>query len=140
MINTTCVGDTAIIRLDHGKVNALDVELLDALGNELDGLPAANVSAIVLTSARHVFCAGVDLVRVIDEPPSYADALVRAITRTVVTLFTYPVPTVAAINGAAIAGGCVLACACDYRIIAAQGRIGTTELVVGVPFPSSALA
>src|SRR5262249_21384664 len=140
MINTERVGDTIIIRLDHGKVNALDVELLVALREELDSLQASTASAIVLASARQVFCAGVDLVRGINEPPSYADPLVHAITTTLGALFAYPVPTVAAINGAAIAGGCVLACACDYRLIVAGAQIGVTDLVVGVPFPSAALA
>ena len=55
-------------------------------------------------------------------------------------LFLFPKPMVAAVNGHAIAGGCVIACACDYRLMAdGQARIGTTELKVGVPFPISAL-
>ena len=46
----------------------------------------------------------------------------------------------AAVNGHAIAGGCILACACDYRVMAeGAGRIGAPELSVGVPFPSMAL-
>ncbi|HSQ19581.1 MAG TPA: enoyl-CoA hydratase/isomerase family protein, partial [Blastocatellia bacterium] len=54
--------------------------------------------------------------------------------------FCYPKPVVAAINGHAIAGGCVLACAADYRLMAQQtGRIGVPELLVGVPFPTIAL-
>jgi len=49
-------------------------------------------------------------------------------------------PVIAAINGHAIAGGCVLACAADCRLMAAQsGRIGVPELLVGVPFPTIAL-
>ncbi len=47
---------------------------------------------------------------------------------------------VAAINGQAVAGGCALACAADYRLMAQQtGRIGVRELLVGVPFPTIAL-
>ena len=46
---------------------------------------------------------------------------------------------VAAVNGAAIAGGCVLACACDRRIAAPEAPIGASELRVGVPFPAAAL-
>ena len=47
--------------------------------------------------------------------------------------------TVAAINGAAIAGGCVLACACDWRLAAPGAQIGAAEVRVGVPFPVAAL-
>ena len=54
--------------------------------------------------------------------------------------FSFPKPIVAAINGHAIAGGCVLACAADKRLMARdQGRIGVTELLVGVPFPRIAM-
>jgi enoyl-CoA hydratase len=51
-------------------------------------------------------------------------------------LFFCQKPVVAAIDGHAIAGGCVLPCAADYRMMAQQtGRIGIPELLVGVPFP-----
>ena len=57
-----------------------------------------------------------------------------------VTVFSHPAPVVAAINGHAIAGGCVLACAADKRLMARDsGRIGVTELLVGVPFPPAAM-
>ena len=50
---------------------------------------------------------------------------------------TFPKPMVAAINGHAIAGGCILAAACDHRImVEGNGRIGIPELAVGVPFPA----
>jgi enoyl-CoA hydratase len=56
------------------------------------------------------------------------------------TVFAHPKPVVAAINGHAIAGGCVLACAADRRLMARDGgRIGVTELLVGVPFPPAAM-
>jgi enoyl-CoA hydratase/carnithine racemase len=46
---------------------------------------------------------------------------------------------VAAVNGPAVAGGCILACACDRRLLVDGGRIGASELLVGVPFPVAAL-
>jgi enoyl-CoA hydratase len=55
-------------------------------------------------------------------------------------LFTFPRPVVAAVNGHAIAGGCVIVLACDIRLMAeGAGRIGVPELLVGVPFPAAAL-
>ena len=55
-------------------------------------------------------------------------------------VFRYPKPVVAAVNGHAIAGGCVLACAADRKFMSRDsGRIGVTELLVGVPFPAGAM-
>jgi enoyl-CoA hydratase len=53
-------------------------------------------------------------------------------------VFDHPRPTVTAVNGHAIAGGCVLTLACDLRLMSG-GRIGLTERTVGVPFPTTAL-
>ena len=56
------------------------------------------------------------------------------------SIFTFPRPLVGAINGHAIAGGAVIACACDHRVVAdGDARIGLSELRVGVPFPADAL-
>jgi enoyl-CoA hydratase len=53
------------------------------------------------------------------------------------TLLTFPKPLIAAVNGHAIAGGCIIAATCDYRVMAeGTGRIGIPELAVGVPFPA----
>jgi enoyl-CoA hydratase len=106
----------------------------------LDELRNAPAGAIVLTGAERIFSAGVDLLRVLRDGPEYLSHFLPALSRLFEALFSYPKPVVAAINGHAIAGGCVLACAADYRIMSQQGgRIGIPELLVGVPFPSSAL-
>ena len=63
----------------------------------------------------------------------------RPLHRLYETVFFHPKPVVAAVNGHAIAGGCVLACCADRRIMAqGLGRIGVTEILVGVPFPALA--
>jgi enoyl-CoA hydratase/carnithine racemase len=69
----------------------------------------------------------------------YTDRLIPALSDAFVAMFCYPGPTVAAINGAAIAGGCVLACACDRRLMSPDAQIGASEVRVGVPFPAAAL-
>jgi enoyl-CoA hydratase len=133
-------GSVATVELTRGKVNALDVEVLDELRSTFEALKAdAEVAAVVLTGAGRAFSAGVDLRRVVDSDPRYAERLVNGLRHTFETLFGFPKPTIAAINGAAVAGGCILACACDVRIMADSARIGASELVVGVPFPVAAL-
>ena len=69
-----------------------------------------------------MFSAGVDLLRVVDGGAAYVRTFLPAFRRVFETLFDYPKPVVAAVNGHAIAGGCVLACAADYRVMAAGDR------------------
>jgi enoyl-CoA hydratase len=134
MLTTEDRDHVAVLRIEHGRVGALDVELLNALTEAV----TASGKALVITGSGACFSAGVDLRRILDGGPSYTEELLTALSRTFRAVFDHPRPTVAAINGHAIAGGCVLALACDLRLMAG-GTIGLTELVVGVPFPTSAL-
>jgi len=103
------------------------------------GLDAEEVRAVVLTGAGRAFSAGVDLDRVADGGPGYVTEFLPALVRAFRAVFDLGKPVVAAINGHAIAGGCVLAAACDHRIMATgAGTIGVPELYVGVPFPGAA--
>lgn len=129
------------MRLDRGKANALDRDLLEHLAEALDGFARDDaLRAAVLTGTGSIFCAGVDLYRLLDGGAEYARAFVPVLGDTLHRLFACPKPIVAAINGHAIAGGCVLAAACDYRLMASgDGTIGVPELTVGVPFPLVAI-
>lgn len=140
VVGVTQVGSVAVVTMQRGKVNAIDVELLDELGAALERLEHDSaVRGVVLTGAGTVFSAGVDLRRVVDGDERYVERLLAALRDVLESLFVLPKPTVAAVNGAAVAGGCILACACDRRVIAEGARIGASELVVGVPFPAAAL-
>ncbi len=126
------------LRLAHGKASALDVELLEALGSQLEDLAGAR--AVIVTGTGSIFSAGVDLYRVLDGGAAYVDRFYPLLSEFVRVLFTLPVPVVAAVNGHAIAGGGVMTMAADYRVMAnGNGRLGVPELVVGVPFPAAAL-
>jgi enoyl-CoA hydratase len=122
--------------LHHGKVNALDTELLAAITSAMREIDPTK--AIVLTGTGSAFCAGADLRRIVDGGLAYVEELLAALSETFLVVFGRPAPVVAAINGHAIAGGCVLAAACDVRLMS-SGRMGLSELRVGVPFPSAAL-
>jgi len=128
--------EIAVLRLDHGKVSAIDSELLALLEDRLDAVAASAARALLLTGSGASFSAGVDLWRVLEGGETYLQGFLPAFRRTVERLFTFSRPVVAAINGHAIAGGCLLALCCDYRIMASGGgRIGVPLLRVGVPFP-----
>jgi enoyl-CoA hydratase len=139
MIDVEHRGPVAVVRFDHGKVQALDVELLVSLVEALGNVEDSGARAVVLTGTGRVFSAGVDLQQVLDGGTDYLGRFLPLLISAFERVFSYPRPVVAAVNGPAVAGGCVLACACDRRILVEGGRIGASELLVGVPFPVSAL-
>lgn len=129
-------GDVAIVRLRHGKVNALDLELLLAITQAMGAVDQDR--AVVITGSGSTFSAGVDLQRIVSGGPSYVREFLPALSDSFMAVFDHPGPVVAAVNGHAIAGGCVIAAACDVRLMS-QGAIGLAELGVGVPFPPVAM-
>ena len=113
---------------------AFDLGLVDdalATVRSIDGL-------IVLTGAGSCFSAGADLRAILDGGPEYADRILAAVSALVLAVFDHPAPVVAAINGHAIAAGCVLAMAADVRLMS-TGLIGLSEVAVGVPLPVAGL-
>ena len=131
-------GGILVIELDRPPVNALDVETLDALSDALEG--AEEADAIILTGAGSAFSAGADLRKVLEANAAEVDAGIVALQRCFETLFVYPRPLIAAVNGYALAGGAVITCTADRRIASEDaGLIGAVELKAGVPFPAWAL-
>jgi enoyl-CoA hydratase len=127
-----------LLRLADGKANTMSLEFCEALTARFAALSSAR--AVVLTGTGHIFSAGVDLKRLVEGGAAYVRKFLPALSTMLGTVFSHPAPVVAAINGHAIAGGCVLACAADRRLMARDGgRIGVTELLVGVPFPPVAM-
>lgn len=140
MIETVSRGDVAVVTMRHRIANAMDLELCEAIAVRFAELAAAPARAVVLTGHGGIFSAGADLVRALGAGADYFQEFLPALRRAFTAVFFCPKPVVAAINGHAIAGGCVLACAADRRLMAhGGGRIGITELRVGVPFPVIAL-
>jgi len=129
----------AIVSMVHGKANAMDVDFCEAIAASFDKLRGAPARAVVLTGQGKIFSAGVDLPQLLDGDEAYVRRFLPALDRCFDAVFNFPKPVVAAINGHAIAGGCVLACAADRRLMAREaGKMGITELRVGVPFPAMA--
>jgi enoyl-CoA hydratase len=122
------------VRIDHPPVNAFDLGLVDDAVATVRGIEGP----IVLTGAGACFSAGVDLRAIIEGGAGYTDRFLTAISDAFLAVFDHPAPVVAAINGHAIAGGCVLAMAADIRLMS-TGLIGLSEVEVGVPFPVAAL-
>jgi enoyl-CoA hydratase len=139
MIDVKTENGVAVVTIKHGKANAIDVELCEELAACFEELRSSAARAVVVTGQGRMFSAGVDLLRLSAGGADYVRKLLPALHRSFEAVFFHPKPVVAAINGHAIAGGCVLACCADRRIMArGGGRIGVTELLVGVPFPALA--
>jgi enoyl-CoA hydratase len=139
MFDVRTEGGIAIIAMTHGNANALDIEFCNALVSGFAALRGSDAKAVVLTGQGKMFSAGVDLKRLSDGGPDYIRKFLPALHRLYDAVFYFPKPVVAAINGHAIAGGAVLAACADRRVMARDGgRIGVSELLVGVPFPALA--
>lgn len=139
MIEVAQRGRVAIMTLRRGKANALDSELCQAIVGRFEELNASTAGAVVLTGEGKIFSAGVDLVRAVEGGAPYLREFLPLLSKALETVFFHPRPVVAALNGHAIAGGCVLACAADRRLMARDsGTVGIPELRVGVAFPAVA--
>lgn len=142
MIEIERQGDVALVRIGLGPVNPLDLELLEAITATLADLDGSEETrAIVLTGQGRAFSAGVDLKRILDGGEDYTRRFLKALSAAFLAPVRAATPVVAAVNGHAIAGGAVLAAACDLAIATDDNnaRIGLSELAVGVPFPAAAI-
>jgi enoyl-CoA hydratase/carnithine racemase len=137
MFDLTLRGRVAVLQMMHGKANAMDLEFCRELMAQVHACTQSTAGALVITGQGRMFSAGVDLPRLVAGGAAYAREFVPAMNHFFETLFAFSKPLVVAVNGHAIAGGCVMTCCADYRIMAKDsGRIGIPELLVGVPFPA----
>lgn len=128
------------LTLESPGKNALSTAVMEALRARLE---EAGGEPLLLTGAGDVFSAGLDL-KEVAAIAGVEDTrrLIGALERLVEALFLYPGPTVALVNGHAIAGGCVLALCCDRRVMTAKPgvRMGLNEVALGLAFPPRTLA
>jgi enoyl-CoA hydratase/carnithine racemase len=114
------------------KKNALSIAVRDAISDELDRLAAdAGLKVLVLTGSGSCFSAGFDLDEFAVDEPGLQDQLWASSDRFHHTLLRFPLPTIAAVNGAALAGGFDLALLCDIRVAAASAFFGHPEQAFG---------
>ena len=130
----------AEVRLECGKANALNPRSLAAIARAFEEATRGRARGIVLTGYERYFSAGLDLVGLYELDRPQMDAFVAEFDRVMLQVFAFPRPVVAAVNGHAVAGGCILALACDARLMAeGDVRIGLNEIRLGLPFPAAAL-
>ncbi len=140
--------DVVVVTLDAPRGNALSRAMIKNLSRALyraeqlaGPVDAPAAWAIVLTGKPGVFCGGLDLKEGHGLDRGQLADWVDDFEGMFLQLFSLRLPVVAAINGPAIAGGGILALACDERVGALEGKfeMGLNEVVLGLPFPSAAL-
>jgi enoyl-CoA hydratase len=133
-----------LLTLDRLPANAITPQLLNDLTAALDAAREDDgVRAVVLTGEGRFFSAGLDLRGGIDfaaaiTPGGSTDPF-AALRDSLLTFLRFPKPTVAMLDGHAIAGGLILVLACDYRLgLDGEYRIGLNEVEIGASFPRAA--
>ena len=129
----------ATLTLDAPGKNALGLALMESV---IARLREAAGEPVLVTGAGDAFSAGLNLKEVAALDRHAGGRFLGVLEDMVEALFTYPGPMVAAVNGHAIAGGCVVALAADYRVLASapQVRIGLNEVALGLEYPPKVFA
>jgi methylglutaconyl-CoA hydratase len=128
-------GEIAIIALTvPEKRNAISARMISDLLNALDQVESSSTRVLIITGSGKAFCAGMDL----DELQQIAHQTLqknledaRRVSKTFYRLYSFPKPVIAAVNGAAIAGGCGIATLCDFTLAVPEAKFGYSEVKLG---------
>jgi enoyl-CoA hydratase/carnithine racemase len=126
-------GGIGTIRLERPPMNALNVEVQDALHvAAAEAAARRDVSAVIIYGGEQVFAAGADIKEM--QTMSYTDMVDRsaALQGAFTAITRIPKPTVAAITGYALGGGCELALTCDFRVAGENAKFGQPEVLLGI--------
>ena len=127
-------GAVALLTLDRPQVrNALDRATLEALRAQAATLAGdASLRAVVVTGEGRAFAAGADIAEMRRLDALGGAAFSRLGHDALAALEALSVPTIAAVNGFALGGGCELACACDWIYASSKARFGQPEVNLGL--------
>jgi methylglutaconyl-CoA hydratase len=134
-IQVTYEGSVATITLNRPeKRNAISFELIDDLLRALDNVAKSDAIVLIVTGAGKAFCSGMDLENLkglLGRTPEQNLEDSQTMVRLFRTLYEFPKVTLAAVNGAAIAGGTGLALLCDFTLAVPEAKFGYTEVRIG---------
>jgi 3,2-trans-enoyl-CoA isomerase len=131
----------AILLLSRGKVNALNEPLIEQLHTDLIKLEKdKTIRVILLKGEGKFFSFGFDVPELLAYSRDEFERFLRKFTDLYHYIFIYPKPTIAVINGHAIAGGCMLATACDFRLmVSGKAKISLNEISFGASVTAGAV-
>jgi methylglutaconyl-CoA hydratase len=116
------------------KRNAISYELIDEMIAALDAVKNSGSQILILTGAGNTFCSGMDLEnlkaitsRTTEENIKDSQTMAQMFR----AIYDFPKPTIAAVNGPAIAGGCGIATLCDFTVASTEAKFGYSEVRIG---------
>lgn len=126
-----------VLRLDKARGNAIDEPMAVALAAAAADVADDDSTRGILLASAHpkLFCPGLDLVALVDYDRDAMERFFAGFEDAMLALYALDKPVVAAVAGAAVAGGCILALTADHRLIRQGSPIGLNEVRVGVPLP-----
>lgn len=126
----------ATLRLGREHGNAINGALVrDLLAACERAASDPEVRGVLLAASGKLFCPGLDLRELVELDRPAMERFLGEFNRLVLALYGFPKPLVAAVHGAAVAGGLILALTADWRVLAEGAAVGLNEVKVGVPFP-----
>jgi methylglutaconyl-CoA hydratase len=116
------------------KRNAISYDLIEELVQALDEVAKSSALVLILTGSGKAFCSGMDLDNLkalLGRTPEQSLKDSGTMAGLFRSLYDFPKPTIAAVNGAAVAGGCGLATLCDFTLAVPEAKFGYTEVRIG---------
>jgi enoyl-CoA hydratase len=136
-ISYTIENNRARITMDDGKANAMDFDYFEEMNSALAAIESAGAKAVIIKGRQGFFSGGLNVKLIATLAPHDIDRLAEVFARAMLRVFLYPMPTIAVCTGHAIAGGAMLAFACDRRyIMKGNYRVQMNEHAIGIPLPS----
>jgi methylglutaconyl-CoA hydratase len=134
-LNLEFSGEIAKITLNRpDKRNAINSQMIAELQTSLDTIEKSHSRVVIVTGAGKAFCAGMDLdmlAAITKQSPAENQDDARRIAKMLRRIWSYPRPMIAAVNGAAYAGGCGIATLCDFTLAVPEAKFGYTEVKIG---------
>ena len=132
-VSVSVGGNIATVVMNRGKVNALTEEVVDELSSSFQELSSdPNVRAVILTGSGKFFSFGFDIPHFMGHSREDFTRFLTKFANLYTDLFIFPKPVIAALNGHTVAGGCMIATACDYRImVTGKAKISLNEITFG---------
>src|SRR6267142_1362222 len=128
-------GEIAHITLNRpDKRNAINTQMIAELQTALDTIEKSHSRVVIMTGAGKAFCAGMDLdmlAAITQQSPAENQEDARRIAKMLRRIWSFPRPMIAAVNGAAYAGGCGIATLCDFTLAVPDAKFGYTEVKIG---------